>query len=682
MTYCAKRTMGLKDLQYALLEVKDADIRLLTLEQAYSATDKSIHIGGCCSSTIPLVSLFYGGFIDLDIEQPTSIKQDKFVLSKGHSVALLASIYADIGYISESDIPGSRSSQSVIKGHPGPVLPGIDISTGPLGQGLSCAAGYALLGRRSMKRNVFCLAGDGELQEGMMWEAVMYAADRRLDNLCLIVDANNGQTDSVEHLMISSKFGAMFAASGWRCMEVDATQYPAVMDALDVFVNGPKDGRPTVIFCNTYKGFGACAKKFTSHKIALNDSLYMEEKYQQSLLRDAAEQEFLDIYGELSVADQETAKRLCDSMGYELRDGLKIHERVARVQKAPVREKKLQYDESALPVLNINEKYTCAKVLEQTMAVLAHDPRVMSVDADLSSISGLQPGVAAVDQSRALNVGVAEANMLALAEPFAASGWNCFVSTFCTFFEPRVVRRVAISYEERKETIEKGGWLSEGHNLDITMIGTASNFDTAANGATHMSNDDILMMDEMAHIKIIDVSCPQQLIGVAKWIAEGNRGLVYVRIMRAASGVIYGPEFEFAYGKAYTAVAAKAPKAVIVSSGRGVHEAIVAAKRLKEREIDISVVDMASFDQEMFESLLQSDIPVLVAEQNNGYLRKKLILSTAWDPKAKVAFRNTLNEAGEKQFIHSGTYKQLAERYGLSGEQLADAVQQLIEGNK
>src|SRR6187402_1103926 len=124
-----------------LLQIKDSDIRLTNLYQCRYAVDNSIHIGGASSATIPMVSLFYGGIIDLNIEQPTALDQDMFVLSKGHAVATLASIYADLGYFDRSVLKNSRSVTSILNGHPGPLLPGVHVPTGPMGQGMGVAQG-------------------------------------------------------------------------------------------------------------------------------------------------------------------------------------------------------------------------------------------------------------------------------------------------------------------------------------------------------------------------------------------------------------------------------------------------------------------------------------------------------------------------------------------------------------
>jgi transketolase len=148
-----------------LLAIKDSDVRLLCLEQCRDAVDKSLHAGGAFSATIPLVTLYYGGFMNVDIAEPTRRGQDLFVLSKGHAVAALAAIYADLGYFDRSVLENSRSYASILNGHPGPILPGVHVATGPMGQGFGVAQGFALAGKTSPRFDAYCLTGDGELQE-------------------------------------------------------------------------------------------------------------------------------------------------------------------------------------------------------------------------------------------------------------------------------------------------------------------------------------------------------------------------------------------------------------------------------------------------------------------------------------------------------------------------------------
>src|SRR5579862_5349428 len=219
------------------------------------------------------------------------------------------------------------------------------------------------------------------------------------------------------------------------------------------------------------------------------------------------------------------------------------------ISRVPVRNKTIPYDPSALPKIDPKKEYASQDIVTAAMKVFARDPRVVSIDADLGTTSGLEAGVAAADQKRALNVGVAEANMMGIGEGFAALGYNTWVSTFCPFFNWQVLRRISVGHQERLEAIAApDGWLSEGHGLDLTFLATGPDFETRTNGATHMGNDDITMFDGSAHLRIINVSCPNQLLGVMKWIMAGNRGLVYVRVMRAPSRVLYGPDYTFDFG--------------------------------------------------------------------------------------------------------------------------------------
>jgi transketolase len=675
-----------------LLEIKDSDIRIVTLEQCRDAVDKGIHIGGAFSAVIPLVSLFYGGVMQLDVADPTRPGQDMFVLSKGHAVAPMASIYADLGYFDNAVLKNSRSEESILNGHPGPILPGVHISTGPLGQGMGVAQGFGLIGKNSPHFDVFCVAGDGELQEGPIWETAMFSSYKKLDNLCVIVDKNSGQLDTHTQLVFPLvELEKKFAAFGWRVIEVDAMQYGPVLDALQTFRFAHRDGRPTLIICHTRKGYGGFSDFMVKHKVVIQDPLMDQELALQEHQRANRIAEFLEFLTGLdnerihehllSLAKGMNLDVIIDETGKEIKP-LVVS---VKTQRAPVRNKKLAYDARQLPQLDPSQEYAASNVITAAMKVFARDPRVVSIDADLASTSGLEAGIGWVDRDRALNVGVAEANMMCIGEAFAAMGYNAWVSTFCPFFDWKVLRRIAVGYQERLEAIEReDGWLSQGHGLDLTFVATAPNFETKTNGATHMGNDDIQVFDGIAHLKIIDISCPNQLLGVMKWIMEGNTGLVYMRIMRAPSGVIYDKIVDFEFGKGYILKESTDDKAVIISSGRGVHEALAAARQLEQDGIMIGVVDMPSIDEQLLLGLYNSGKTILIAEQNNGYIwsayRKVLFKSSKTIDTTRLVAINTLDAHGKPQFIHSATYSQLLHQFGLAPEQLAAAVkQQLLE---
>lgn len=674
-----------------LLRIKDSDLRILTLVQGKEAVDRGIHIGGAFSAMIPLVSLYYGTVMRFNPGAPLAPAQDMFVLSKGHAVAALVSILADTGYIDPGMLKNTRSMESLINGHPGPLIPGIPLATGPEGHGLPVAQGFAIAGKMEPHFDVFALTGDGEIQAGMIWEAVMYSGKNRLDNLCLLVDKNEGQLDNPRSLAFPMpRVEEWFSAFGWRAWPVDATEYGGVLEALRRFKFGPRDGRPTAIICNTKKGWGGLSSFCVGHKVELPEALAEQELVLQKERRDKRVAEFFDIL----VAMEERGlgdlvletEALAEAMNYGLSRDLRTL--VSRTRSYPKttpekKSKAIPFDPAKLPVLEPTKEYAASWVLTECMKEYGKSGRVATVDADLASTSGLEQGLSWADSRKALNVGVAESNMLCVGEAFAILGYNTWVSTFCPFFDWRVMRRIAIGYQERKEVINAEGWLAEGHNLDLVFLATAPNFETRTNGSTHMGNDDALLFGELAHLKIVDLSCPNQLLGFIRWVMEGNKGLVYARILRAPSKILYGKDYSFEYRRGFLFGEAPDNQAFIVTSGRGVYEALTAAQLLKARGISIGVADMPSADSGLFKKLLDTGKPILLAEQNNGFLLKNL-QEEFWNSRGiggweRVYRANTRDQKGDRQYIHSATYSQLLTHFGLSAELLAERVIKLIE---
>ena len=667
-----------------LLAIKDSDVRLLILEQCRYAVDQGLHAGGAFSATVPLVALYYGGFLNIDIEDPTRVGQDTFVLSKGHAVAALASIYAELGYFDRGVLRHSRSHASILNGHPGPILPGIPIATGPMGQGFGVAQGFAMAGRLGPCFDSYCMTGDGELQEGPIWEAVMFAGQKRLDNLCLLVDRNNGQLDISSRMVFPMpKLEAVFDSFNWKVHTADATSYQGVYAALEAFRFGARNGQPTAIICHSSKGYGALSDFLNKHKVVVPENLLDQEEALQQELRARRVEDFRAYYARLGEhaegAEIQDALTVCardmhlDVSGWSQVVGPVI------TRRAPPRDKRIRYNAELLPKIDPTKQYSAGDIVTAAMKVFARDSRVVSIDADLATTSGLEAGVASADQRRALNAGVAEANMMLLGEAFAALGYNAWTSTFCPFWDWKVMRRIAVGYQERMEAIAApNGWLSEGHGLDLTMLATASNFETRTNGATHMANDDALVFDAIAHLKIIDVSCPRQLLAIMQWIMEGNRGLVYVRVMRTGSAVIYGSGYRFEFGVGHALRGGE--RAVIVSSGRGVHEALAAA----EVDARIGVVDMPTIDEELLARLYESGKLIVFAEQNNGYIWQNFLKMlgrrrSGTGAMDKVMTINTLSPSGRPHFIHSATYEELIEVYGLSAAQLAARIRRRLD---
>lgn len=667
-----------------LLELKDSDIRLSILHQGMDAVDKGVHIGGAFSAVIPMVSLYYAGYMDYDVQDPTRPDQDMMILSKGHAVAAMASVYADVGYFPPEVLKNSRSRESILNGHPGPILPGIAVATGPLGQGVAVAQGFAIHAKQHAGNRIYAITGDGELQEGIVWEAFMFAPQKRLDNLCIIIDKNHGQLDDHSKLHYSmDNLDKQLDAFGWNVVTVDGTRYDQLLEALDCFAFGTPNGKPTAIICETYKGFGAFSSGLDKHKVTMDPKVYQQEIMLQQRRRDARADAYRKYISALPVDEKSTLETLRKDMYLALEDK-EDYRATVRTGKVPVRDKCITV-EDALPKFELSDTVMANDVITRCMKLYARDSRVYSVDSDLGSTSGLQGGVGHVDQNRALNVGIAEANMMCIGEAVAAAGGNAWVSTFCPFFNWQVMRRVAVSQQERSEAMEDPkNWLSEGHGLDLTFVATAANLDTQVNGATHMGNDDNLLFSTIPDLKIIDVSCPNQLVSIIRWIMEGNKGMVYLRIMRSASKVLYADTGEFEFGKAYQLSGDADAKVAIISSGRGSHEALAAARQLEEEGVSVAMYDMPSFDPETVEQLLtQTKMPIVFAEQNNGFLwnaTAKMILDRqiSVDTSRLVAV-NMNREDGSYRFIHSATYKELTQHANLDAASLAAKMKALVK---
>ena len=463
--------------------------------------------------------------------------------------------------------------------------------------------------------------------------------------------------------------------------------------ALLEFKYGERDGRPTAIICKSTKGHGGFSDFMNNHKSSITNTVLDQESDLQRQQRTEREKEFCKFFNAVASSEKHAdvisvLHEHAANMGFNIliqgSDATHVTTATTSVktQKAPERNKQINYSSAALPALEKGKSYGAHKVIESAMKVFAKDRRMMSVDSDLASTSGLQAGIGFVDKYRALNVGVAEANMMLIGEAFSILGANAWISTFCPFYDWKVLRRIAVGHQERLEVIADNGWLSEGHGIDLTMVATAADLETQSNGATHMGNDDALLLNEAAHVKIINVSCPQQLLGVMKWIVEGNKGIIYLRILRASADVIYDADFTFEFGKAYTVKHADSAQAHIVTSGRGVYEALEAAKLLEAKGISVNVIDMPSIDENTILDLYRSGKPVFIAEQNNGYLwtnfRKVLFENEASINTKQIIPINTTSRGG-LHYIHSGTYTELVAHYGLNGQQLSENISNTLQ---
>ena len=217
---------------------------------------KAGHPGGSLSAT-EIFTYLYFEEMNVDPKDPKKADRDRFVLSKGHTAPGLYSTLAQKGFFPKEDLVTLRHTGSYLQGHPDMKhIPGVDMSSGSLGQGLSVALGMAMYAKARKKRyRTFCILGDGEIQEGQVWEAAMCAGFYKVDNLIAFVDNNKLQLDgSLEEIMSSYPIGDKFRAFGWNVLEVNGHDVEQISDAVE-FAFSMK-GKPTVIVADTVKGKG------------------------------------------------------------------------------------------------------------------------------------------------------------------------------------------------------------------------------------------------------------------------------------------------------------------------------------------------------------------------------------------------------------------------------------------
>ncbi len=241
---------------------------------------RSGHPGGSLSSADILTTLYFGE-MNIDPENPKDENRDRFVLSKGHAAPVLYSVLARRGYFPVEELNTLRKIGSRLQGHPSmKCLPGVDMSTGSLGQGISSAVGMALAGKIDNKEyRVYALLGDGELEEGQVWEAAMAAAHYKLDNLTAFVDFNGLQIDGdITKVMNPSPIDKKFEAFGWNVLVIDGHNIEEIQDAVEKAKNFK--GKPTVVVCNTVKGKGV---SFMENQASWHGTAPSKEQCEQAL---------------------------------------------------------------------------------------------------------------------------------------------------------------------------------------------------------------------------------------------------------------------------------------------------------------------------------------------------------------------------------------------------------------
>ncbi|MFZ5354279.1 MAG: transketolase [Bacillota bacterium] len=244
-------------MNYCLSDLKNISkaIRKKIFKMAYKAG--GAHLGASFSIVEILTALYFGGVMKYDSNNPQMVDRDIMILSKGHAGAALYAVLAEAGYFNEELLYTFCQPGSILGGHPKmDEVPGVEASTGALGHGLLFGQGIALAGKLDNKDyKVFVILGDGECQEGTIWEAALFAPQQKLGNLTVIIDYNKLQAmDHLENIIDMNNMAEKWKQFGWNVSEVDGHDIKALVDELKI--DNPKDGAPRIIIAHTIKGKG------------------------------------------------------------------------------------------------------------------------------------------------------------------------------------------------------------------------------------------------------------------------------------------------------------------------------------------------------------------------------------------------------------------------------------------
>ncbi|MBD3328778.1 transketolase [Candidatus Peregrinibacteria bacterium] len=602
---------------------------------------QSGHPGGSLS-TIDYLSTLYSFII--------SQTGEKVVVSNGHISPAVYSILAECGYIPKQEVIDTfRQVGSIFEGHVTRHVKGIEYGTGPLGIGVSVASSFALAEKMNNSDNmVFGVMGDGEAQEGQVYEMMQFANKYKLSNYVLFVDYNRVQlTDSLDKIM-PINIGAHFLAAGWEVLEIDGHNYDQIWDAIGKSYNSDK---PVLILGKTIMGKGVS---------------FMEEtgsNFQSTWHGNAPGPEEADkAIEELQLSNNE--KQLSET----LKDIIKW--KPSETVFPPLLSK-VEID-AGEPVLYEPEKLTDNRSAygAALLDMAKRNKNVVACSADLSG-SVKTAGVESEKPNQHIEVGICEQQMVSLAGGLSLSGFVPFASTFGAFMSSRAKDQARVN---------------DINYTNVKMVSTHCGLSVGEDGPTHQAIDDMSSFLGMFNTMVIEPADPNQCDRIIRYAAS-HYGNFYIRMGRHKYPVVtkddgtpfYGTDYVYEYGK--TDVVRKGSDLTIVASGALVGEAVKAVDELKQEDPELSLEVIAAssikkFDQTVFNSIEKTG-KVITAEDHNG-------IAGLHSQLAKSLIKEGINPSvyesvSVKEYQLSGKAPDLYEKTGLSSNGIKKLCHQILQ---
>ena len=588
-----------------------------------SAAARSGHPTSAMSAA-DLLAVLVDGYLRFDFDDPKSAANDRLVFSKGHASTLLYAIYRAAGVVSDEEILSYRKLDSMLEGHPTPLIPWVDVATGSLGQGLPIGVGMALAGKHleGLPTRVWVLCGDSEMAEGSMWEAFEHASHFGLDNLTAIIDVNRlGQRGETMVGWDLDTYAARAEAFGWNAIEIDGHDLDAIDQAYAQAIATTE--KPTVVVARTLKGKGVAAVENLNgfHGKVLDDP-------------DAAIAELGGLSDvRVEIAKPETA--------------------------APSRPAAATLD---LPRYELGSEVATRKAYGDALAALgAARPDVVVVDGEVSN-STFAETFAKAHPDRYFEMYIAEQQMVAAAVGLQAVGWRPFASTFAAFLSRAYdfVRMAAVS------------------RATLALCGSHAGVSIGEDGPSQMGLEDIASFRAIHGSTVLHPCDANQTAQLVAAMAD-TPGISYLRTLRPATPVLYAPDEAFEIGGSRVLRSSDADEVTLIGAGITVHEALNAAEALAEEGIAARVIDLYSIKP------LDVDTLRAAAEDTGGRL---VTIEDHWaegglgdavlDALAGSDTPPRVVKLAVRSMPHSGTPAECLAAAGIDAEHIAVAARKLV----
>jgi len=645
-----------------------AEMRALNLVNIFAAG--SGHPGGTLS-IMDIAAALYLRVLNHDPKDPSWPDRDRVFWSAGHKAPALYIALGKAGYFPPEDTVLLRQLGSGFEGHPNwRKVPGVEISSGSLGQGLGIAAGNALAGKlRGRPYRVYCIMGDGEQQEGSIWEAAMAAGHYRLDNLCAIVDKNDLQIDGwVREVMNVDPLAEKYAAFNWNVVETDGHDLTGILEAFERAA--ATQGRPTVIIAHTTKGKGVSfmENEVSWHGVAPNRAQF--EKALIDLQTPSVPRERVDsLLARASENAKQVEARAKDSIPKFKRD----------------------YWWNAGESMKVDMDATrlgFGRGLEAAGA----DERVVTIQADISGSIRITDFEAKHPErkARVFSVGIAEQNMMAVAAGLAKEGLIPVTGTYGVFAAGR-------PWDQIRTTICYS-------NLNVKIAGAHGGVSVGADGATHQALEEITLMSILPNMRVV---APCDSVEAERATVHSLLEVVgptYLRFAREATPVVTTKETPYEFGVANvirfrgekprfidafetflaTDYSGEGEEVSMVACGPMVPEAMRAAWLLQaEYGIESRVINLHTVKPLDVAALVQAaeQTPVIVtAEEHQVGGFGNLVAGAILRHRQDFARPLLLDMVGvEDRFGLSGKPWELMQAFGLTAEHIATRVLRLRE---